>query len=263
MINNKTSYSELNKKLFTEYIRGDISKRNEIIETNLGLVKLIINTYFPIYNMPYDDIFQEGCCALVEAVDKFNLKKGCEFSTYASIFIIGKIKNYLNKNKELYIPPNTLIQIAKYKKLKAKKLSDTEISVEMKVSLDKLEKIKENMQIIDNILVISTETKISNSNEDDDKDLTIGDLCTGSETTDVVIDNVFREELLQAMSKILTKKEMRVIYMKYGFNGNCMTEAAVARDLNTSRQNISNWEKTAIKKLRLRNSFRNFYEYNI
>lgn len=67
------------------------SKRNELIEKNLGLVHACANR-FKGRGIEYDDLFQAGCVGLIKAADNFDESRGFSFSTYAVPVILGEIK---------------------------------------------------------------------------------------------------------------------------------------------------------------------------
>lgn len=257
---NENGYQD-NERLFKEYNRGDNLKRKQIIENNLGLVKRIASSFSIKTNVPYDDLYQEGCYGLIKAVDKFDLSMGVKFTTYAFYFISGDIKKYLYKNKKLYIPTYKLLDIIRYKKFKDKGFNDIEIAEIMNLNQDKIEKLKEDVKIYDSISIVSIETKIYNS--DDNEQRTIGDdISIDSDSDlDIAISNFFSLQVLQEMKKILTEKEMKIICMRYGLN-NCkkLSQNAVASQFGTTRQNIANIEKYVKRKLKLSKSIQKFYE---
>lgn len=86
-------------------------ERNEFISNNVRLVAFIIDKYFKDYigTDLYEDIFQEGCLGLIKAADRFNIGKGCTFSTYASSIIVGTIKSYLNTCSHTIRPTRTAL----------------------------------------------------------------------------------------------------------------------------------------------------------
>lgn len=67
------------------------TKRNEIVEKNLGLVHSCANR-FKGRGVEYDDLFQAGCVGLIKAADNFDVTRGFSFSTYAVPVILGEIK---------------------------------------------------------------------------------------------------------------------------------------------------------------------------
>ncbi len=67
------------------------TKRNEMIESNMGLVHSCAHRFVG-KGVEYDDLFQAGCIGLIKAVDNFKTELGFSFSTYAVPVILGEIK---------------------------------------------------------------------------------------------------------------------------------------------------------------------------
>jgi RNA polymerase sigma-B factor len=80
--------------LFAEYaLSQDVQLRNKIVEDNLYLVNIIVQKYIN-KGMDYDDLYQVGSLALVNAVERFDASKGFVFSSFATPTIIGEIKRF-------------------------------------------------------------------------------------------------------------------------------------------------------------------------
>ena len=73
---------------------GDKETRSILIENNLGLVHHIVKR-FAGRGYETEDLFQIGTIGLMKAIDKFDLKLGVRFSTYAVPMIAGEIKRFL------------------------------------------------------------------------------------------------------------------------------------------------------------------------
>lgn len=61
---------------------GDQEARQKFLEANLRLVVSVVRRYQG-QGLSLQDLIQEGNCGLVKAVDRFDVNKGCKFSTYA------------------------------------------------------------------------------------------------------------------------------------------------------------------------------------
>lgn len=73
---------------------GEKDAREVLIEKNLGLVHHIVRRFVGRGYDP-EDLFQIGTIGLMKAIDKFDLKLGLQFSTYAVPMITGEIKRFL------------------------------------------------------------------------------------------------------------------------------------------------------------------------
>lgn len=89
----------LKQELFDRYKKtGDVSVRNEIVESYLYMVDILIRKYLN-KGVEYDDLYQVGAMALISAVERYDPSKGYEFSSFATPTIIGEIKKYF-RDKE-------------------------------------------------------------------------------------------------------------------------------------------------------------------
>lgn len=95
----------LNQQIFDQYYETkDISLRNEIVESYLYIVDILIRKYLN-KGVEYEDLYQVGALALISAVERFDPTKGFEFSSFATPTIIGEIKKYFrDKNWSLKVP---------------------------------------------------------------------------------------------------------------------------------------------------------------
>ena len=81
-----------------------IEKRNKLVEDHLYMVDILIRKYLN-KGVEYDDLYQVGALALVQAVERFDPDKGYEFSSFATPTILGEIKKYFrDKQWSLKVP---------------------------------------------------------------------------------------------------------------------------------------------------------------
>jgi RNA polymerase sigma-B factor len=73
--------------------RGDITARDRLIELYLPLVESFAHRYERTED--YDDLFQAGSIGLINAIDRFDLKRGGELAAFAVPNIVGEIKRHL------------------------------------------------------------------------------------------------------------------------------------------------------------------------
>jgi RNA polymerase sigma-B factor len=67
--------------------------RAELVVAHLNLVRYLA-VKFANRGEPLDDLIQVGTVGLLKAIDRFELDRGVEFTTYATPTIVGEIKRY-------------------------------------------------------------------------------------------------------------------------------------------------------------------------
>ncbi len=72
---------------------GDQSYREALARLHLPLVEYLAKR-FKDRGEPLDDLIQVGSVGLLKAIDRFDLDRGVEFSTYATPTIVGELKRY-------------------------------------------------------------------------------------------------------------------------------------------------------------------------
>jgi len=115
-----------NTKLFEDYILAKdsnnekeiINTRNRLIMHNQPLVTHVINKYFSknmISKSSMQDLIQEGCFGLAEAIERFKPDKGFKFSTYAAWWIRQAVGSAIKETETpIVIPPHIVNLQNKY-----------------------------------------------------------------------------------------------------------------------------------------------------
>ena len=85
---------ENDKELLRRYHeQGDLQAREQLIEQYLSLVRSLARRY-SYRGEQFDDLVQIGSIGLIKAIDRFDLERGVELTTYATPNIIGEIKRH-------------------------------------------------------------------------------------------------------------------------------------------------------------------------
>src|SRR6478672_7024607 len=86
--------AENDKELLRRYHeQGDLQAREQLIEQNLSLVRSLARRY-SYRGEQLDDLVQIGSIGLIKAIDRFDIDRGVELTTYATPNIIGEIKRH-------------------------------------------------------------------------------------------------------------------------------------------------------------------------
>ena len=67
--------------------------RDQLVETHLPLVEYLARRFRNRGEL-HDDLVQVATIGLIKSVDRFDLERGVEFSTYATPTIVGEIKRH-------------------------------------------------------------------------------------------------------------------------------------------------------------------------
>ena len=208
-------------ELCKEAQNGSIESKQKMIVHNLGLVYKIANKmYFKNPQYSLDDLSQEGIMGLNRAIEKFDPKEGCRFSTYAYHWIRSFIGRYNDNNRGKIRIPSHMIQ----------KIRNSEDgSVEEG-------KLKDMIPVVVSL------------------DRTIGE---GSSLKDIIADTFDIDKsaeislFMDQIKNILSDREYKVLCHRYGLDG-CYAkshrECGVLFDL--SHAAIYLIEKKAITKLK-------------
>lgn len=244
--------------LFQKIAAGDNVAKELFIKSNLRLVVKIAKKYYvPGYN-DLLDLIQEGTIGLIKAVERFDISRGCKFSTYAVHTINKAVQQApLRSGLPIELSAAKLALVAKIKTAissfeenNERKPTTMELSSILSVPV---KQITELMPFI--ISSISLNDKISNGEFDSDKEII--DVFEeyykdeASESENALIVKETREELRSIISEVLNEKETYIIYSMWGLSNAPVKEVSVlATELNMSKQGIRQCEERARLKLR-------------
>src|SRR5246500_175589 len=86
--------AESDKALLRRYHEeGDLAAREQLIERYMSLVRALARRY-AYRGEQLEDLVQIGAIGLIKAIDRFDVDRGVELTTYATPNIIGEIKRH-------------------------------------------------------------------------------------------------------------------------------------------------------------------------
>ena len=250
-----TNYNDNNEKLAKLVAQGDMSAREQLILSNMGLVNKIASDFCKD-DSQMEDIVQSGYVGLIKAIDKYNIKKG-KFSYYISLWIKKYVRMEIYKSKNIASTPPEVMRISialntisnrLYDKL-GRNPTESEILQDSDTqSLLANNKFKESD--LDLYLNLNNyyhlESSISESSE-----ITFLDILEDTDTDHE--ESVLSQDLIKECLRTLNDREQKIITLYLGLDGGKpMTYSEVADKVGISMQRCAIIYKESIEKLQRR-----------
>ncbi|MDO8503526.1 MAG: sigma-70 family RNA polymerase sigma factor [bacterium] len=235
---------------------GHKEARNRFITANLRLVVSVAKRY-PDRTLPFLDRIQEGNRGLIEAVKRFDYRRGLKFSTYATWWIRQAITRAISQDSRTIRLPTHVGELStKIKRVEHElglrlghEPTTAEVAKELKTDSQRITDIRMG----EAIQPVSSDIPVS-----EDSDMTLLDSVPDPNSLDpaeVVIREVvgpqIKETLEIAMNLVLNPQEQKVLRLRYGVDDNTpRTLDQVGQEFDLTRERIRQIEMKALRKLR-------------
>ncbi len=233
--------------LFREFVQSkDAATRDRLIEIHMNMPHFFANRFGRKLEQ-HDDLLQVGTLGLINAVDRFDPDRGVEFTTFATVTILGEIKRYFRDKtwsikvprriKDLNIVVNQTIE--RLNKELDHSPTYEEVANEIGCSV---EDILESREAVMSYHPVSLDKEIEGEAGDSSSSLIdmIGSI-------DRKIDQLSDHLSLQSGLKQLKEDEKFVIYNRYFAN---LSQAQIAKTMNISQMQVSRIQASALNKLK-------------
>ena len=235
------------KELFEEYAetRNEIV-REELISRHGNLVSFFVKRFASKSELS-DDISQVATLGLINAVDRFDPQKGVEFTTFATVTILGEIKRFFrDKTWHIKVPrriKDLNIQINRSIEKLTKELDHPPTYKEIAEDTGfSVEEILEALEALQSYHVVSLDKEIDNASGEGS--ITLNELVGN---IDRKIDMLSDRLSLQTGLKQLRDDEKFVIYNRYFKN---LAQAQIAKMMDVSQMQVSRLQAQALAKLK-------------
>ncbi|MCI8529672.1 MAG: SigB/SigF/SigG family RNA polymerase sigma factor [Lachnospiraceae bacterium] len=237
---------------------GEKDAREVLIEKNLGLVRHIVKRFI---GRGYDleELFQIGTIGLMKAIDKFDLKLGLQFSTYAVPMITGEIKRFLRDDG--------LIKVSRTIKENGMKVKMARQRLQAMQSKEPtLQELADEtgLSVEDVVLALEASVEVESIYaavyQDDGSEVYLVDKVVSAETgsvgssavggcgsDDAEKEKLLNHMLLKQLLDSLEPGDRELIYMRYFQN---KTQVEIAAILGISQVQVSRKEKKILLGLR-------------
>jgi RNA polymerase sigma-B factor len=180
---------------------------------------------------PLDDLIQVGTIGLIKAIDRFEISKGFEFSTFATPTIVGEIKRHFRDKTWAVRVPRRLQElgasVTKATTELTQKLDRSptpkEIAKHLGITVDEVaEALESNAAYSTVSLDVTTDTAMN-----------IGDTFGA---LDEALEGVEYRESLKPLLAELDDREKRILQMRFFEN---QSQSQIAAELGISQMHVS------------------------
>jgi RNA polymerase sigma-B factor len=233
------------RELLLRVRNGDVAARQELITRYLPLVRSIARR-FASRGQPVEDLIQVGSIGLIKAVDRFDLERGVELSTYATPTIMGEIKRYFRDKgwavkvpralQDLNVRLNRLLEALTVDLQRSPSIA--ELAAAAGVSEEEVVEALESGRAYSSVSIFS-----GGANEDDES-MELLD-CLGQE--EPAYEVFEQRRLLAPAMELLDPRERLILHLRF-FEG--MTQTQVAARIGISQMHVSRLIRKSIENLR-------------
>ncbi|HEX3328182.1 MAG TPA: RNA polymerase sigma factor SigF [Actinomycetota bacterium] len=219
--------------------------REQLVEQYIGLVEFLARR-FRNRGEPLEDLTQVGTIGLLKAIERFDLEREVEFSTYATPTIVGELKRHFRDKGWAVRVPRRLqelhLELTKIVGDLGHELGRSPTVAEIaKVAGTTDEAVLEGLEVAQAYNFTSLDAPIEN---DSGGSTSFADHL-GVE--DEHLENLeYRASLAPEMAK-LPERERRILYLRF-FKG--MTQSEIAERLGISQMHVSRLLNRTLTKLR-------------
>ncbi|MFG2721238.1 SigB/SigF/SigG family RNA polymerase sigma factor [Streptomyces sp. NPDC048416] len=226
--------------------------RNTLIEMNLSLVRFAAGRFRNRGSGEMEDVIQVGTIGLIKAIDRFELSREVEFTSFAVPYIVGEIKRFFRDTTWAVHVPRRLqelrVDIAKAKEKLALDLDRDPTVRELAAELD-----LDEDEVVEGLVAANGYTAGSLDMSADTED---AGRAAGSRSRTLVDflgeddPGMEKVENLQSLAPLmgdLTERERRIVSMRFGQE---LTQSEIGAELGVSQMQVSRLLSRILTKLR-------------
>ncbi len=226
--------------------QGDLAAREQLIEQYMSLVRSLARRY-SYRGEQLEDLMQIGAIGLIKAIDRFDLNRGVELTTYATPNIIGEIKRHFrDKGWSVRVPRGLQelnVQLSRLVETLTVQLGRSPTIAELAEAAGANE--EEVLEALESGRAYSS-VSLSAGGGDGDED---GDLdpldSLGTEEPRYEISEEWA--VLEPGLRALDERERMILHLRF-FKG--LTQSQIAQEVGISQMHVSRLIRRSLEKIR-------------
>jgi RNA polymerase sigma-B factor len=224
---------------------GDSAAREQLIERYMSLVRSLARRYAN-RGESLDDLVQIGAIGLIKAVDRFELDRGVELTTYATPNIIGEIKRHFRDKGWAVRVPRGLqelsVQLSRLVEQLTVQLGRSPTIAEIAEAADVEEEAV--LEALESGRAYTSVSLSSAGGYEDDNELDPLETIGSEEHQYQVSED---RAVLAPGFEALDERERRILHLRF-FEG--LTQSQIAQQVGISQMHVSRLIRRSLEKIR-------------
>ena len=224
---------------------GDLQARERLIEQYMSLVRSLARRY-SYRGEQLEDLVQIGAIGLIKAIDRFDLERGVELTTYATPNIIGEIKRHFrDKGWSVRVPRGLQELNVQLSRL----IEQLTVQYGRSPTIGELAKAagtseEEVLEALESGRAYSSLSLSSGGGQDGDEELDPLESIGAEEHEYEVSED---RAVLAPGFRVLDERERRILHLRF-FKG--LTQSQIAQHVGISQMHVSRLIRRSLEKIR-------------